>query len=275
MPNPYESAQYLSDYLLFHYGRPKQLCDWPFAPKGVFDFHRRIARQMVHGRGRRALDLGCAVGRLSYELSRRFDEVIGVDKSRAFIKAAKLISHKNRLEIQVAGEGGLLVPRKIALPKGVRKRNVCFEVGDAQKLRRDIGSFDLVVMANLIDRLPDPKKCFRRLPALVKAGGRLVITSPYSWLEEYTPKSKWLGRGRRGRMLETLQKLLRPHFRLAKRRDLPFLIREHRRKYEFVIAEATAWERVDVFKKWRGKGQLPGGISVDAYLKRVRDADSD
>lgn len=31
----------------------------------------------------------------------------------------------------------------------------------------------------------------------------------------------------------------------------------------------------DIFKKWRGKGHLPGGISVDAYLKRVRDADGD
>jgi antitoxin PrlF len=29
----------------------------------------------------------------------------------------------------------------------------------------------------------------------------------------------------------------------------------------------------DVFKKWRGKGRLPGRLSVDDYLKRVRDAD--
>ena len=27
----------------------------------------------------------------------------------------------------------------------------------------------------------------------------------------------------------------------------------------------------DVFRKWRGKGRLPEGQSVDAYLKRVRD----
>lgn len=30
----------------------------------------------------------------------------------------------------------------------------------------------------------------------------------------------------------------------------------------------------DVFTKWRGKGNLPGGLSVDAYLKRTRDAHS-
>jgi AbrB family looped-hinge helix DNA binding protein len=27
----------------------------------------------------------------------------------------------------------------------------------------------------------------------------------------------------------------------------------------------------DVFRKWRGKGRLPSGMSVDEYLKRVRD----
>ena len=28
----------------------------------------------------------------------------------------------------------------------------------------------------------------------------------------------------------------------------------------------------DVFKKWRGGGKLPKGMTVDSYLKRTRDA---
>ena len=28
----------------------------------------------------------------------------------------------------------------------------------------------------------------------------------------------------------------------------------------------------DVFKKWRGRGRLPKSMSVEAYLKRARDA---
>ena len=31
----------------------------------------------------------------------------------------------------------------------------------------------------------------------------------------------------------------------------------------------------DVFTKWRGKGNLSKGLSVDRYLKRTRDADRD
>lgn len=31
--------------------------------------------------------------------------------------------------------------------------------------------------------------------------------------------------------------------------------------------------REDVFAKWRGRGRLPGGGTVDAYIRRSRDAD--
>lgn len=31
----------------------------------------------------------------------------------------------------------------------------------------------------------------------------------------------------------------------------------------------------DVFLKWRGKGALPGGLTVDAYLARARGASAD
>ncbi len=30
----------------------------------------------------------------------------------------------------------------------------------------------------------------------------------------------------------------------------------------------------DVFKKWRGRGKLPKGMTVDTYLKQARDAHS-
>jgi putative 4-mercaptohistidine N1-methyltranferase len=242
MPNPYETASYLSEYLLFHYGKPEDLCDWPQAPKGVFDFHRRIVRDMVRRKGSRALDLGCAVGRLSFELSRHFDEVIGVDFSKSFVKAARRLAKIRSASFTVCEEGDITVRRTVRLDPKFRSRNVLFETGDAQRLRRDIGSFDLVVMANLICRLPNPKKCLQSISKLVKPGGQLVITTPCSWLEGYVPKKNRLARPGRT-TLAALRKILSPHFKLTKRRDLPFLIREHRRKYQFIIAEASCWIR--------------------------------
>jgi AbrB family looped-hinge helix DNA binding protein len=42
--------------------------------------------------------------------------------------------------------------------------------------------------------------------------------------------------------------------------------------FEAVGGKLVGSKRVseDVFRKWRGKGGLPGGLGVDAYLARVR-----
>lgn len=34
----------------------------------------------------------------------------------------------------------------------------------------------------------------------------------------------------------------------------------------------TKTEATDHFAKWRGRGRLPGKLSVDSYLKKIRDA---
>jgi hypothetical protein len=77
--------------------------------------------------------------------------------------------------------------------------------------------------------------------------GLLVITSPYTWLEEYTPKSKWLG-GRRehGEALTTfagIAQALDGGFDLVHRTDVPFVIRETARKHQHSIADLTVWRR--------------------------------
>lgn len=43
-------------------------------------------KQNINGR---ALDLGCSVGRTTIDLAKQFTEVVGIDKSKAFIHTAK------------------------------------------------------------------------------------------------------------------------------------------------------------------------------------------
>jgi hypothetical protein len=74
-----------------------------------------------------------------------------------------------------------------------------------------------------------------------------VITSPYTWLEEYTPKAKWVG-GRReaGEPLTTFEGLstaIAPAFTILHRQDVPFVIRETARKHQHSVAEMTVWRR--------------------------------
>jgi SAM-dependent methyltransferase len=50
------------------------------------------------------------------------------------------------------------------------------------------GPFNVVFCGNLLCRLPDPMLFLDRLPSILKPGGVVVLVSPYSWLEEYTPE---------------------------------------------------------------------------------------
>ena len=247
MPIPfYDSDAALDQYLLFHYGTPDQICPLRPEARTACGFPVRCVSEPLAGlplSGRaRALDLGCAVGRSSFELTRHFDQVVGIDFSARFIEAAQRMGRDREVTIQTPREGSRTDKLRLLLPDKLHTASVQFEQGDACRLRGNLGSFDFVLMANLIDRLPDPALCLARTPDLVVPGGWLVITSPYTWLEEYTPREKWLG-GESGSTLEALKETLAPSFELRRTLDLPFLIREHLRKYQWSVAEASVWQR--------------------------------
>jgi putative 4-mercaptohistidine N1-methyltranferase len=191
--------------------------------------------------------LGCAVGGASFELSKYGAEVIGIDFSYRFIQAAQSLQQYGRHEVQIAEEGDTVRLDQVRLDPSVQPERVRFHQGDALDLPRDLGQFDVVLLANLIDRLPTPRRFLQKLPDLVLTGGQLIITSPYTWLETFTPKEEWLGgyeeKGQNVQTLSTLRTLLEPHFEFRGASDLPFLIREHARKFQWSVAEASRWTR--------------------------------
>ena len=239
--NIYETDKLLAEYLLFHYGAAEEILPYSFGPREALEYPARCVSECVTRSGR-ALDLGCAVGRSAFELARTCEAVIGIDYSARFIAAAAELQRGGSLEYRRADEGDLFTKLTACMPDGIDRSRVAFETGDAMDLRADLGVFDVVLMANLIDRLADPQRCLARLPSLVKAGGQLVITSPYTWLEDFTPRANWLG-GRERTTLDGLQAALAQDFQLAATRDLPFLIREHARKFQWSVAQATTWIR--------------------------------
>ena len=178
------------------------------------------------------------MGRASFELAQKVPEVVGIDFSKSFIAAArKLVSHGTLL-FQLKQEGSLTQTVRAGAPSRKIRNRVCFRTGDALRLPR-LGTFDLVLAANLLDRLKDPKKLLLRvLPSLVRPGGLLLLTSPYTWSPEFTPRSQWLKDS-----FPAIRKLLSPAFRLVRRQDIPFLLREHRRKFQLTFADATLWLR--------------------------------
>jgi putative 4-mercaptohistidine N1-methyltranferase len=249
--NPYETEKLLAEYLLFHYGSAAEVLPYPDGPHAALDYPVRCISQCLDSArlpaNARGLDLGCAVGRSSFELARHCSLVIGIDNSASFIAAAAKLQTKGQLPYDRTDEGSLTSPLIARVPADLDRSRVSFERGDAQALREDLGTFDFVLMANLIDRLPQPQRCLGQLPQLLNPGGQLVITSPYTWMDDFTPRDQWLGGIERDGAplitLEGLKNALSPHFELTGTRDLPFLIREHARKFQWSVAQASLWTR--------------------------------
>jgi putative 4-mercaptohistidine N1-methyltranferase len=241
--NIYETPKLLGEYLLFHYGKDEEVLPWSFGPKDALGFAVRTVTELLDRdivpANARALDLGCAVGRSCYELSAVAEQVIGIDYSLAFVQAAETVRLDGRMAYVRHDEGAASTELVALRPKQRHEDRVSFEQGDAMELRADLGSFDIVHAANLLCRLTEPQRLLKRLPELVKPGGQLLLTTPCTWLEEFTPSSNWP----QGSTFDWLQNELRQHFTLAHRADLPFLIREHARKFQWSVALGTRWVR--------------------------------
>ncbi len=249
MLNPYESGKLLAEYLLFHYGSEEAIFGQLPAPRVASDFPVRCVHELLDAgalpAGARALDVGCSVGRSSFELSRFCLDVLGIDLSESFIQAARSLREHGVLRFEVLAEGDICELMQARVPDGLDRARARFQVGDAMNMPDDFGSFDVVLAANLICRLPEPRLFLRRLSQLVNPGGQLLLTTPFTWLEEFTPRAKWLG-GRREegiRSSEALKEILDPDFELQVTRDLPFVIREHERKFQYGIALGWRWVR--------------------------------
>ncbi len=243
----YESDAAISQYCDFHYG-PEHF--------GVENFPAALAELAVKAMAgrplRRALDIGCAVGRSSFTLARHCPEVTGLDFSARFIQVGVRLRDQGSFSYTLVEEGDLLsyhTARLADLDLAATAGRVQFVQADACNLKPLYKNYDLVIAANLIDRLYQPRKFLQEIPNRIVSGGILVLSSPYTWLAEHTPREEWLGgfkrNGENFTTLDALRELLAPHFRLLQGPfDQPFVIRETARKYQHSLAQVTLWERL-------------------------------
>ena len=130
-PNPYEAQKVVDEYLAFHYCLAEEYVEYPFVPKEILDFPKRCAElcikhktvrlwlwlihwpwtsvcagillQAFHwfytqdGILNRVLDVGCSVGRSSFELAREYNEVVGLDYSQVRVKLCRMVTMSFRM----------------------------------------------------------------------------------------------------------------------------------------------------------------------------------
>jgi SAM-dependent methyltransferase len=118
----------------------------------AYEGDRPEVRALVPPAARRVLDLGCAGGALGAGVKRRGPgiEVVGVELDPAYAAAAA-----GRLDRVVEGD----VAAVVASPG-------------------DLGRFDCIVAADVLEHLVDPWEVVRRVALLLEPGGTLVVSLP-------------------------------------------------------------------------------------------------
>jgi glycosyltransferase involved in cell wall biosynthesis/SAM-dependent methyltransferase len=121
------------------------------------------ARRRIHwlcgqAVGEDILDAGCSQGIASFLLAREARRVTGVD-----VDAASLAYAHDRLEDE---------------PPEVQER-LEFVHADAGELPLQDGSFDTVLLGEIVEHLVDPTRVLTEAARVLRPGGRAVITTPY------------------------------------------------------------------------------------------------
>lgn len=251
--NVYETDQMVSRYIEFHYGESH--LDVPNFPVACV---QQIVPHLAARPTRRALDLGCATARSSFELAILFDHVDAVDFSVRLIEAPTNLQNVGKQRYSLTDEGELESYREVRLDDFPGypevKHKIAFMQGDACNLATKYTGYDLVFAGNLLDRLYDPVAFLQLIKGRIQAGGLLVLASPYTWLEQYTPRDKWPGgfkaaNGENYTTLDGVTQALAPEFSpLVEPVDVPFVIRETRRKYQYGFSQLTTWVKQDDLK---------------------------
>lgn len=240
----YESDELVSQYCEFQYGESH------FGVQNFAIACAQIAAKYAINTTK-ALDLGCATGRATFELAKTFDAVEGIDFSARFVQVGARLKSDAYVAFSSREEGELLTPKKVTIDElgyeNLRDK-VSFWQGDACNLKPNFNSYDFIMATNLIDRLYEPRLFLDSVDERLNKDGILMITSPYTWQESSTKKELWLGgyldeNGKAVESIETLKEILGVKFELIHLQDLEFVIKETRRKYQHTISQVSVWRK--------------------------------
>ena len=288
----FESDVVVSRYLSMHYGPQDQVFSLlglvqgsslgsmarlgePPLKKGVDELaawvkRGREASPLAPAEGLRALDLGCAVGRGSFELascitgppsspSPLFSEVVGVDVSARFIEVALRLKERHQMDYDYRVEGEIYdrataaLPAFSALPGGWERacQRTRFVRGDGCSLSSlGLGDFDAVLASELLESVPEPFALMKEIHAAMNEGGVLLLSSTFAWNERFSARDNWIGGTRKDGEPERSEAALRRVIEevgfecLAEESATPSLVPVDSRSFELKILYTMVLKKI-------------------------------
>ena len=146
----------------YYAGRPTALS--PITEQRYRAILERIERRSPPGR---LLEVGCGMGHFLAAAERRGWQAIGLEVSA---------SGREQIERLKAERGWTFEMRQ----------------GDVMEAEFATGSFRAIVLIEVLEHLPDPMACLRRLAAWLVPGGALYLTTPnFDSLSRYALAGRW------------------------------------------------------------------------------------
>jgi SAM-dependent methyltransferase len=116
--------------------------------------------------GATLLDLGCGHGRHTFDALRRNLDVVAFDLDVEALQKVTAMTAAMKLESEV--------PARVL--DGVVR-------GDALRLPFDAGSFDAILVSEVLEHIPDDRVAMVEISRVLKPGGRLAVSVPRWWTE--------------------------------------------------------------------------------------------
>jgi len=210
--------QHISSYAWDGYGDldPKETCEpgiaYPPRPGSVVRCLEQGLDLLRNSISAPMLDVGCAVGRSSFELAGRCDGlVLGVDVNFSMLRLAQRALQKGIVRYPRRRVGVVFDRREFNVSFAGRDQ-VDFWACDALALPFVPGSFGLVVGLNVLDCTSSPLDFLSAMGSLLRPGGATILSTPYDWSQGVTQIEGWIGghsqRGTHGGSSEALLRAL-------------------------------------------------------------------
>lgn len=237
----YNSRIMRSAYLWSHF------CDFLEDPEAT-DAYRTWASFFPESSGA-ALDIGCSVGRLSFELTRTHSRVVGIDTSVSFIETARELMRRKTLEFDLIIEGMITEKRSCALDPAFNFDRVEFIVADALALPFRRHSFAGVTSINILEKVAAPLKHLSDVNRVLREkNATFVFSDPFSWDESVSAPDLWLSGGTNGngrlrgmesikRYLEGKDRIFDPPLTVMESGHLPWKIRKTENLWEHIRSQ--------------------------------------
>jgi len=236
--NRYENSSMVNSYLWSHYA---DLLNDPNASQAYSTW-----ADIVQESSGLCLDIGSAVGRFSFDMTKKFDFVIGLDNSVAFMRAARELMERRYKKINLVDEGSLTFETELQLPTDWDSRKVEFIVADALALPFASSCFNALTSLNVLDKVSVPIRHLMEMNRVATANkAQFILSDPFSWSEEVAAKDNWLGGKENGdysgkgidnvcSLLQGKDGHIKPEWRPDQKGHVWWKIRTHSNHYELI-----------------------------------------